>query len=339
MKNATIYTVTPNPALDLSGIVQEIRPNEKNYVFDERRDPGGNGINASRVITRLSRFAAFRSVKTLALGFLGGCSGQEISDRLRIEKVAHAFTPIQGSTRANMTISNRKTHQQTRIAFHGPLVSTAEIKSLLRKTQKTCKKPGVLILGGSLPLGCPDAIYRKIAAIAHRNGLGVVMDVPAPLLKNIADFKFKPLLLKPNQAELEGWIGHALKSDAELKRAAQKLARHCSLCVVSLAERGALFATKNQVFFARAPHIRARGTVGAGDSMLAGMVSVLASVGVTTPETFETLERENPETFEALLYECSRWGMACGAATAESVGTALAEPREILRLAKRTRPW
>lgn len=339
MKNFTIYTVTPNPALDLSGIVHEIRPNEKNYVFRERRDPGGNGINASRVITRLAKFSAFHSVKTLALGFLGGCIGQEINSLLKVEKVPQAFTPIRESTRANTTISNKKTHKQTRLTFHGPEISSRERNALLKKIQKTCKKPGILILGGSLPLGCPVSVYEHINTIAHRNGLGVVIDVPAPLLKKVTRFTYKPLILKPNQNELEGWIGHSLKSDAALKSAAQKLARTCSLCVVSLAERGALFATEKQVFFAKAPRIQARGTVGAGDSMLAGIVSVLASVGVTTSATFENLERENPPTFEEVLYECARWGLACGAATATSVGTSLAEPHEILRLAKCTRPW
>ena len=80
LKGYPIYTLTPNPALDLWGHVAQITPNEKNYVFAERRDPGGNGINAARVIHRLGG-------RVTALGFLGGSVGAEIERLLDHEGV------------------------------------------------------------------------------------------------------------------------------------------------------------------------------------------------------------------------------------------------------------
>src|SRR3989338_8323134 len=94
-----VYTVTPNPALDLSGHVSKIVPNEKNYVFRERRDPGGNGINVARVAARLG-------ASTVALGLIGGSPGNEIATLLTQASVAHDFIKIRSTTRTNVTITN-----------------------------------------------------------------------------------------------------------------------------------------------------------------------------------------------------------------------------------------
>ena len=105
-----IYTVTPNPTLDMGGTVDQLVPNEKNYVQDETRFPGGNGINAARIIKRLG-------VPVIATGFLGGGIGTVIENLLKDERVAHRFVKISGTTRVGITVSSRKTHLQTRISF------------------------------------------------------------------------------------------------------------------------------------------------------------------------------------------------------------------------------
>src|SRR4051812_19529252 len=104
-----IYSFTPNPALDLGGFVDEIIPNEKAYVDHESRAPGGNAINSARVMKRLG-------APVVATGFLGGGIGDELKSLLDREKVNHHFIPIRESTRVNITVSNRKTHLQTRLS-------------------------------------------------------------------------------------------------------------------------------------------------------------------------------------------------------------------------------
>ena len=130
-----IYTVTPNPALDLGGVVDQIAPNEKNYVHGETRYPGGNAINVARVLTRLR-------VPVLATGFLGGSIGDEIRNLLDEEGVAHDFVSIQGHTRISITVSNLSNHQQTRFSFPGPTIRPRELIALERRVFPSFRRQG-----------------------------------------------------------------------------------------------------------------------------------------------------------------------------------------------------
>ncbi|MGZ3699061.1 MAG: 1-phosphofructokinase family hexose kinase, partial [Bdellovibrionota bacterium] len=197
MKTPTLYTVTPNPALDVSGHVDRLLVNEKNYVHDERRDPGGNGINAARVARRLG-------ARVLALGFLGGDAGEDIRKRLHEEGVPSAFTPIREHTRINVTVTNDADCKQTRLTFHGPQVRASECANLMSQIRKL-HAPGILILGGSMPPGLPANFHGALARRGIARGLGVVVDVPAKLMKSVLGLDL--LLLKPNEVELAEFAG------------------------------------------------------------------------------------------------------------------------------------
>lgn len=124
-----IYTITPNPALDIGGTVDQLIADEKNYVLEETRSAGGNGINAARIAHRLG-------AKVTASGFLGGPTGNEIEKLLDGQNVTHHFVQISGNTRINLTISNHKTHSQTRLSFPGPEIKSVEF----RKLQQLCNE-------------------------------------------------------------------------------------------------------------------------------------------------------------------------------------------------------
>src|SRR5690349_12571342 len=99
-----IHTLTPNPALDLSGHVSGLVANEKNYVSKPRLDPGGNAINAGRIAQRLG-------AQVTAMGFAGGATGTQLLELLGAEKLKTRFTQIQNSTRTNVTVTNDSDHQ------------------------------------------------------------------------------------------------------------------------------------------------------------------------------------------------------------------------------------
>ncbi|MBC7693058.1 MAG: 1-phosphofructokinase family hexose kinase [Methylotenera sp.] len=368
-----VITLTPNPALDLSGHVKGLVPNEKNYVFAERRDPGGNGINAARIATRLtSGESGSRKIDVIATGWLGGAAGQEVKRLLDREKVGNSFLPISGETRTNVTVSNEATDQQTRLTFPGPTISRKEQQSLFRSL-KRIQGEGLYVIGGSLPPGCPKTIHLEIAKIAARKGFGVIADVPAVILKPLlskqkvtrrhpsglgSKHTSELFMIKPNLAELEEWSGRKLGSQKAVIEAGIQLARKVCLVVVSLAEKGALLIYGDQVWMAHAPKVKAKGTVGAGDSMVGAMAAVLLQYGIYLPEHVHQLfsvefahqvfsltvgNRKKPEskfgTQAALngrlpfaLEDALSWGLAAGAATAEVSGTTLAQPSEIRRL-------
>ena len=166
------------------------------------------------------------------------------------------------------------------------------------------------------------------------------MDVPSKHLKLLTKARGLPslLLVKPNQTELEEWAGQRLSNEVQILRAARGLLHTStqrglsSIVCVSLADKGAMLLAGDRAWMGIAPHIRARGTVGAGDSLVGGLVSRLCRSGITVPEDVARIDRmEN----HRVLVEALAWGMAAGAATAEAAGTSLAKASEIRRLFSR----
>lgn len=316
--------------------MDDLLPNEKNTVHDERRDPGGNGINAARIICRLGG----RS-QVMALGFLGGSTGQELKELLAQEKIPLRFTKISGNTRVNITVSNKKTHEQTRLSFAGPRIRLQEKSALFSSVSKAAG-PGILILGGSLPHGLDSRFYGALGNLGQRRGMGLVIDVPSRHLQSTLEaIQERALALKPNQVELAEWAGvPSLKTVREIVVAATRLCAQSAIILVSLGKDGAVLVAKQPmspaplVLRGNAPRIRAKGTVGAGDSMVGAFSLKLLELGVYHPSQ---ILPEDPK-IEAVLSKALQWGMAAGAATAEARGTHLAKNKgAVQRLAQRIR--
>ena len=326
-----LATLTPNPALDVSGSVKALIPNEKNTVSGERRDPGGNVLNAARIAVRLG-------AKPIALGFYGGATGDELRALLQKEKVPCRLTRIQGQTRVNVTVTREDTHQQTRLSFPGPKVQREEVRALLEEIDRL-RPPGLLLLGGSLPPGVAPNFLSQVGRRASRRGLGVVLDAPAPVLQEALE-GFTPLLIKPNRKELEDLLGARFRNDDEIAAAACRLTSRSALVCVSLGSEGAILAARGLGGVTRAwkissPPIQAKGTVGAGDSLVGGLLTELGRAGILRPADVENLDlsaEKKGEIPPKPLWEALRTGLAAGAATAESAGTSLGRLREIRRL-------
>ena len=331
-QTVSIITLTPNPALDVSGIVKALTPNEKNPVFSERRDPGGNGINAARIAHRLG-------AKVLALGFAGGAVGQELLTLIRKEGVPARFVKISGNTRINVTVTHEVTHQQTRLSFSGPEVTRSEWEALLHRIERLPRK-ALLLLGGSLPPGVPRNFHTRLALLAQKRGIGVVLDVPPQTLSETLKSRspnFRPLLVKPNESELARWWSQEriLQFDSETQRreAGIALARRCELVCVSRGAKGLMFIHGKEIWYLQAPKVQAKGTVGAGDSLLGAISAALAQAGLYSNEQVHKVFREVPEgDLPASIKKALLLGLAAGAATASEVGTSLAQPAQIKRL-------
>lgn len=303
-----ILTITPNPALDISGVVPHLRANEKCYVSDEIQSPGGNAINAARLMHRLG-------VPTLTSGFLGGSTGEELSLLLKIEGVPQNFVTIRDRTRINITVSNLEDHQQTRLSFPGPSISASEKKELHKFVSKNTKSP-FLIVGGSLPKGFSVADLDKLIQLAQKHEMKVAVDCPGAVLKKLKSKKL--LLLKPNLEEFQSMTGTRARTISQVKKSANLLLKKSTYICVSSVEKGALLISKNGCWFGRIPQVKIRSTVGAGDSMVGAMVAQI-SLG-------------NPSGEDIL-----RWGLAAAAATLEETGTKLGSATRIRNLYKKTK--
>ncbi len=321
MKYQKIYTVTTNPALDLSGHVKKIIPNEKNYVSQTRIDAGGNAINAARIAKRLG-------AKPTLLGFLGGTPGDQLRDLLEAEDLDHQFTAIQGNTRTNLTVTNDEDHQQTRFTFPGPKVSHAEIADLIF-TLKTLKSPGIIVFGGSTPGKCSQNFYPRLIRAALNATLKVVIDVPAQELKIILSAGLPQLfLMKPNLTEFEMLTKKKFKTHLEIAKTACRFLSKCEIICISLADKGVILVWNHQAWFIQAPHIHPRGTVGAGDSMVGAMVTQFAQNN--------SLHSPFCQKSPSLILHAIRLGVAAGAATATTEGTSLGKASLIRSLYAKT---
>lgn len=306
-----IWTVTPNPALDLSGVVDALVADEKNYVDRELRSPGGNAINAARVIHRLG-------VAVTATGFLGPSVGAEVRRLLEAEGLRTRFVPVAEDTRINVTVSNRATHHQTRLSFPGPHVTPAEFARL--RTLLSRASPSLAVIGGSLPPGVNIGAIVRLMETLRRRRVETVLDVPGAILKPL--LRARPILIKPNLEEFHALTGTRVRSLSAVIREARRLRPAPVLTCVSSVAGGAVLIGETRAWFGKTPPLRSRSSVGAGDSMVGAMAAKLLERRLTSREALS----ESEEGAELL-----RWGLAAACATLTTPGTQLGSAREILR--------
>ena len=173
-------------------------------------------------------------------------------------------------------------------------------------------KPDFLVISGSLPPGVePDFLVRVVRA-AKEMGIKVVADTSGPALQQVLHEGV--YLAKPNVGELSKMAGVDELDSEAVAAFAQKLVQggNCDILVVSLGPQGACVVTKDSVDHIPAPAVRKRSTVGAGDSMVAGLVYGL-STGLSIRET-------------------GRLGVACGTAATMNPGTELFKKADVDKL-------
>lgn len=300
---APIYTVTLNPALDEAISIDTLELGETNRCAFNALDPGGKGINASRVIHRLGR-------PTLALGFAGGVSGGFLSSALAAEGVPHVFDTIDGFTRVNVMLYESSTAARTRLNLPGPVVAHEQLLALRARLEVL--KPGeIVVLGGSIPPGLPSSTYAELMRWLHRRGARCIIDASEEALA--LAFAEKPLLVKPNVEEAEELLGRELRTETAIVDAVLELrARGAEYAVISRGDVGAIGAGPEGLYNVLPSSLHVTSAVGAGDSMTAGM-AVAFNEGMG---------------FENAL----RWGSACGTATSMTTGTKLCDAAQVYAL-------
>ena len=148
-----IYTVTLNPALDKTVEIPSFTTDGVNRITSIRTDPGGKGINVSKVVAALGSTSR-------ALGILGGSTGQMISEALSGLNMTCDFLPVEGNTRINLKVVDPIAHTSTEINEPGVPVDPATLQSLLDHLLKLLRHDDIVVLAGSLPVNAPADTYR-----------------------------------------------------------------------------------------------------------------------------------------------------------------------------------
>lgn len=283
-----IYTVTLNPSLDYTVQVNNFQIGKLNRSALDIKVPGGKGINVSRVLKRLG-------VDSIALGFLGGYTGEYIEEFLIKEQIQVDFIKVEEDTRINIKL---KTDQETEINGTGPNIGATELEQLILKLEKTSKED-IVVFSGSIPNTLSAKIYNKLIEKARKKGTLFVADVSGEALRNI--IKAKPFLIKPNHHELGELFDTEVNTIEEAVYYGGKLLNEgIDNIIISMAEQGALLINDTGAYHATAPVGILKNSVGAGDSLIGGFLASFAK--------------------GAKLDEAFRLGVASGSATAFSMG-------------------
>jgi 6-phosphofructokinase 2 len=293
---ACIVTLTLSPTLDKSTSVASIVPDQKLHCAQPVIEPGGGGINVSRGLRRLGALS-------VAVFPAGGTTGTQLGALLTAEGIAQRVVPIKGSVRENFIVVDTATHKQYLFGMPGTQLSAQEQHQVLDVLDSFVLPPEFLVVSGSLPPGVEPGFMTRIVHQAQAKGTKVIADTTGPALRHAIDAG--AYLIKPNLGELSKLAGVAELDSAALAAVARELigAGRCEVVLVSLGAQGACLITRDQEDHIAAPAVRRRSTVGAGDSMVAGVVHALA--------------QGQP------LREAARLGVACGTAATMNPGTEL----------------
>ena len=288
-----IYTMTLNPAVDRELTVPEIEFDSVLRAEQWRVDYGGKGFNVSRLLKSLG-------TTSVALGFAGGRSGELLRDGLHSLGIETDFIWIEGETRTNVSIVSISQNRYVKANEPGPTISPAETAGLLEKVRNLARPGDWWVLAGSLPPGVEATIYADIIAIVQSAGARVILDTSGEALNH--GCHAGPYLVKPNAYEAHKLTGMPVISLEQIILAAQAVRKlGTQIVVVSMGKDGAMLVDEDQVWVAKSPKVEELNPIGAGDSMVGGLVWGLNA--------------------DLEMREALRWGVACGAAAASLSGT------------------
>jgi len=297
-----ITTLTLNPALDKSAQVDQFVPEQKLKCHSIQYQAGGGGVNISRVLHTLQ-------VKNKCIFTSGGDTGLYLKNLLVKENIDLKTIAVNSWTRENLSIVDTKTELQYRFGMPGNDLNTSDIELIKTELTKEVKDNSILVLSGSLSEKTPSNLYATLLKMLAGKNVKVVIDTSGQAL--IETLKENVYLVKPNQRELAQLAGKEFLSKNEQEDFAMELinSKKAKLVVVSMGARGAFLASSEGIFYKSAPSVKVKSTIGAGYSMVAGMVYAIQQ-GLSSEEIL-------------------KWGVVCGVATTMTEGTNLASQENI----------
>ncbi len=261
-----ITTVTLNPAIDKTITTSRLLPGQVNRSESVKNIAGGKGINVTKVLRQYG-------ASVCALGFLGGYTGRFIEEYVDGLGAWSTFTRIAGETRTSTNVLSQDGYV-TEILEPGPTITEEEKERFLQTYKEKLSGSEFMVLSGSVPKGLSADIYAQLIALAEDQKIRTVLDTSGELL--VQGVKAKPFLIKPNTKELEYLTGRKLREISEIKEAAIQLAADgIAHVLVSMGEKGMLYAAEDKCLFAKAPKVKALNTVGSGDSAVAAAIMAL----------------------------------------------------------------
>jgi len=260
---AKILTLTLNPALDLTVSLERLRPGAVNRAHSQHSHAAGKGLNVAQVLADLGHDLTVG-------GFLGRDNLQPFEALIERRGFSDCFVRVDGETRSNLKLVEGD-GQVTDINGQGPQVDAAAQAALLQHLQKIAPGFDAVVVAGSLPRGIDLAWFERLLRQLVGQGLKVVLDTSGEALR--VGLGCSPWLVKPNVEELGDVLGQALPDRAAQQAAAERLLdAGVEHVVLSNGEHGLSWFSAARTLHALPPPVKVASTVGAGDSLVAGML-------------------------------------------------------------------
>ncbi|KJH76217.1 MULTISPECIES: 1-phosphofructokinase [Pseudomonas] len=270
---AKILTLTLNPALDLTVQLPRLEPGQVNRSDEMHTHAAGKGVNVAQVLADLGH-------QLTVSGFLGADNPQAFETLFARRGFVDAFIRVPGETRSNLKLAESD-GRITDVNGPGPLVSAAAQQALLDRLDEIAPDHDAVVVAGSLPQGVSPAWLQALIERLKNLGLKVALDTSGEALR--AALKAGPWLIKPNAEELAEVFDSEVVSVAAQAEVASRLhAQGIEHVVISHGAQGVNWFSVGSAMHATPPKVSVASTVGAGDSLLAGMLHGLLSAD--TPE-------------------------------------------------------
>ncbi|MFF2998508.1 1-phosphofructokinase family hexose kinase [Streptomyces sp. NPDC057950] len=258
-----ILTVTLNTAVDITYRVRSLRPHTSHRVTEVTERPGGKGLNVARVLAALGH-------RVTVTGFTGGATGRSLQEQLTdCAGLVDALVPVSGPTRRTVAVVDTATGDTTQLNEPGPEITPAEWAAFQETYGHLLRSASAVALCGSLPPGVPVGAYAGLIRAARAAAVPVLLDTSGePLRRGVAA---RPDIVKPNADELAELTG----SHEPLQATRDARRRGAHAVVASLGAQGLLAHTPEGLWRAAPPHRVHGNPTGAGDSVVAGLLSGL----------------------------------------------------------------
>lgn len=305
-KTNKVVTITLNPALDLTGSVNELNVGSVSLVQQSNLHAAGKGVNVAKVLSDLG-------ADVTVTGFLGKDNPELFHQLFNDIGVKNEFVEVQGATRINVKLVEANGNVSD-INFPGVQVTAEEIARFEETLFRLAETHDYFVLAGSLPGGVTAEQCAAWIEALHQQGKKVLFDSSKAALKSGIDAH--PWLIKPNDEELGDFVGEHLATPEQCQAAAQTLSdKGIENIVVSMGPDGVMWLNQGEWLSAKPPRMHVVSTVGAGDTLVASLcwghmqlmpkndllrfataLSALAvsqvGVGLTSQEELENIKRQ-----------------------------------------------
>lgn len=296
-----IYTVTLNPAIDKTVVIDEYQRGKVNRSINTRKDVGGKGINVSKVLKVLG-------IDSVCTGILGNENSNFFLNYLESLNIKSDFYLVSGENRTNIKIVEKKHRTVTDINDKGFIVTHEELKKFIDYFLSLVDERDLVVLSGSLPEGIKDSIYGDLINLLKGKSVKVILDADNNSL--IEGVEAIPYAIKPNVYELKGLVDIDEKNIGSIVKAGRDLInKGIEKVLISSGREGAVYVTAKNIYFSEGLEVPIESTVGAGDAMVAGMAYGIEN-GLSD-------------------YEVFKLAIACGTAKVMTAGTEIPDIERI----------